>query len=325
MPTLKRCFLLLIVLFFSLTLWPNPAQAMVKLSDQFVAGEACEALQSIRRGTNPGNVKLIPQATYPVIGKNRDEASHYLLRIDGVEPSTRWVAVQCGKLLGSSAPETKEYLLALSWQPSFCETRPLKSECKSQTQQRFDATNLVLHGLWPQPRNNIYCNVSNNIERLDRDKRWSELPQIDLSEETRNALAIKMPGVASDLHLHEWYKHGTCYSDSPEEYFQESIELLDQVNNSVVRDLFASNIGGFLSSSEIRDQFDEAFSDGAGDKVMVKCRRDIDEDRENMVTELWVNLSGEIQLDTPIENLLQTARTASAGCNLGEVDPAGFN
>jgi ribonuclease T2 len=274
---------------------------------------------------------LVPQQTYPVLGKNRDNASHYLLSIEGAEPSNRWVSVQCGQLLGSSAPASpvnpisQDYLLALSWQPSFCETRPNKSECESQTAQRFDATNLALHGLWPQPRQNIYCNVSRDLERLDKENRWSELPPIELSEETSNELAIKMPGFASGLHLHEWYKHGTCYNSSPEEYYQESIALLDQVNNSSVRDLFAENIGNFLSSTEIRDQFDESFNEGAGSKVQVQCKRDIDEEQDNMVVELQINLKGNIQLDTSIANLLEAGRTVPSGCALGEIDPAGFD
>jgi len=327
MSRLQKCLLLAISLCFCLALWSRPAYAFITLDEQFVAGEACEALQSIRSGTNPGNIRLTPQESYPVIGKNRDNASHYLLRIEGAEPLQRWVSVQCGQLLGSStpAPVNQAYLLALSWQPSFCETKPSKPECQSQTEQRFDATNLVLHGLWPQPSQNIYCNVSDEIKRLDKDKRWSQLPPINLSAETRNALAVKMPGFASDLHLHEWYKHGTCYSDSPEEYFQESIALLDQVNNSSVRELFVRNIGNSVSSNEIRNQFDVAFNNGAGSKVQVQCQRDIDEAQNNMVVELQVNLKGNIQPDTPIEGLLQSGKTVPAGCTLGEIDPAGFN
>ncbi|NES18684.1 MAG: ribonuclease T [Symploca sp. SIO3E6] len=330
MSILKKCLLLTIALCSCFALWSKPAYAFITLNDQFVAEEACEALQSIRKGTNPGNIQLTPQETYPVVGKNRDDASHYLLRIEGAEPLQRWVRVQCGQLLGAAAPPklipfNQDYLLAASWQPSFCETRPSKTECRSQTAERFDATNLVLHGLWPQPRSNVYCNVSQDIINLDKDRRWSELPPIDLSEATRQELGIKMPGLASDLHLHEWYKHGTCYSDSPEEYYQESIALLDQVNDSLVRELFASNIGNFLSSDEIRDQFDQSFGDGAGSKVQVKCKRDIDEERNNMVVELFINLEGNIELDTPIESLLEEGKVVSAGCPRGEIDPAGFN
>ena len=48
------------------------------------------------------------------------------------------------------------------------------------------------------------------------------MPSLELSTDTRNELQIKMPGYASGLHLHEWYKHGTCYRETPEEYYQES-------------------------------------------------------------------------------------------------------
>jgi len=49
-----------------------------------------------------------------------------------------------------------EYVLAVSWQPAFCETRPRLPECRSQTADRFDATNFTLHGLWPRPRSRAY-------------------------------------------------------------------------------------------------------------------------------------------------------------------------
>lgn len=325
MPSLKNCLLFLLSVCLCLTLWSRTSYAVITLDDQFIAGEACEALQSIRRETNPGNIRLTQQQTYPVVGKNREDASHYLLRIEGAEPPTRWVPVQCGQLVGATNPVDQDYLLALSWQPSFCETKPDKPECQSQTAQRFDATNLALHGLWPQPRNNIYCHVSSNLIFLDQDRRWSELPPIELSVETRDALAIKMPGFASNLHLHEWYKHGTCYSNSPEEYFQESIALLDQVNNSSVRDLFVSNIGNDLSASEIRNQFNQSFNPGAGNKVQIQCVKDIDQDRDTMVVELQINLKGDIQLDTAIATLLEAGQSVSPGCARGEIDPAGLN
>lgn len=328
MAALKKFLLFAISLGFCLTLLPQTADALISLNDRFVPREACEAVSSIRQGTNPGNIRLTPQQTYSVIGKNRENASHYLLRIEEAAPSTRWVPVQCGELLDSSTPVdpvNPDYLLALSWQPSFCETKPDKPECQSQTAQRFDATHLVLHGLWPQPKQNIYCNVSRELKYLDQENRWSELPPINLSEETSTALADKMPGFASNLHLHEWYKHGTCYSDSPEEYYQESIALLDQVNNSSIQDLFASNIGNFLSSTEIRDRFDQAFNPGAGSKVQVQCKRDINEDRNNMVVELQINLKGDIQSDTSMAELLEAGQRVASGCSLGEIDPAGFN
>lgn len=216
-------------------------------------------------------------------------------------------------------------LLAISWQPAFCETHQDKTECQTQSEARFDASNFTLHGLWPQPRTKAYCGVSDRLERLDRAKKWSELPPINLSTELYNELAIKMPGVASDLHLHEWYKHGTCYSDTPQEYYRESLDLLDQVNASVVRDLFVENIDQNITSNEIRDKFDRSFSGNAGDRVAISCTRDIEPTRREMIVELKLNFQGEIESDTLMADLLKNGKLVSSGCPRGEVDRVGLN
>jgi len=60
-PSLKNCLLFLLSVCLCLTLWSRTSYAVITLDDQFIAGEACEALQSIRRETNPGNIRLTPQ------------------------------------------------------------------------------------------------------------------------------------------------------------------------------------------------------------------------------------------------------------------------
>ena len=47
----------------------------------------------------------------------------------------------------------------------------------------------MLHGLWPQPRNNVYCNVDNELKYADKAKRWRDLPCLALDEEVEEALA----------------------------------------------------------------------------------------------------------------------------------------
>ena len=326
----QRFFLLTIVLFFSLTLWTNSARASINFNAQFKANQACEAFESIRRETNPGKIRLIPDTIYPVTAKNKEEATHYYLRIDGADPSARWVKSDCGELLGTPiigepSSQTFDYLLAISWQPAFCETHQDKTECQTQTEARFDASNFTLHGLWPQPRNNVYCGVSNEIKRLDDSGKWSDLPPIDLSDPLKSELAIKMPGVASDLHLHEWYKHGTCYQATPEEYYKESLVLLDQVNNSVVRNLFVDNIDQNINNSDIKGKFNEAFSNEAGDRVFVECIRDDEPTNRNMIVELKLNLKGIIESDTLIADLFKNGKTVSQSCPIGQVDRAGFD
>ncbi|MEA5535471.1 ribonuclease T2 family protein [Crocosphaera sp. XPORK-15E] len=333
MKILKTGLFLITIIVFYITLWISPASASVKLDGKFTAQESCAALQSIRKGTNPGNIFIKPQETYQVLAKNKDDASHYQIKIDGVEPSLRWVAIDCGTLADAPLPDdnstnngssNKDYLLALSWQPAFCETRPNKPECLTKDTDTFEATHFVLHGLWPQPNGNFYCGVSRDIKKLDKPETWDKMPPIKLSEKTWDELKIKMPGVASSLHLHEWYKHGTCYSESPEEYFQESLALLDQVNNSEVRDLFVSNLGKELNTFEIRKPFDVKFGTGSGTKVDVKCGKDQDESQQ-VITEVWINLKGEIERNTSIKDLLEKSPSTFPSNCRGEIDPAPVN
>jgi ribonuclease T2 len=79
-----------------MTVAPGPAQ--IRLDGHLIAREACPALQSIRRGTNPGGVQTEAGRTYELIGNNREDASHYQIRIeDAPAPRERWVAVACGE------------------------------------------------------------------------------------------------------------------------------------------------------------------------------------------------------------------------------------
>ena len=68
-----------------------PAAAQIAMTGDFKAAKACPALQSIRKGTNPGDVMLEPGHSYSLIGKNKPDATHYLVAIDGAEPRERWV------------------------------------------------------------------------------------------------------------------------------------------------------------------------------------------------------------------------------------------
>ncbi|MEM9244935.1 MAG: ribonuclease T [Cyanobacteria bacterium P01_F01_bin.153] len=292
------------------------------LTGTFTADTTCPALSSIRRQRNPGNINITPGTTYPLLGKNKQDATHYQIRIEDASPSSRWVSVSCGQISEGNPGETtpiansdQDYVFAASWQPSFCETRPNKPECTSQTSDRFDATSFSIHGLWPRP---VYCNVPQRIEQLDKAKRWSQLPELELSPALRQELAIKMPGYQSYLHRHEWYKHGTCYSETPEEYYQETILLLDQLNASEVRTLLAQNLERNITNRQINNAFDTSF--GVTGKVNVSCKR---VNQEDLINELKINLRGDIDLGSDMAELLAAApNVRNAGCRVGQVDSA---
>jgi len=315
------------------------AHADVKLSGTFVADAACPATQAIKNGKNPGNVSTDAGKGYELLAGNKDMPTHYLILVPGADPERRWVKVSCGHLSGSNAAVVPvapggqgkqvasgkpEYVFALSWQPAFCETKSNKPECKAQNPNEFDATNFTLHGLWPQPNGNFYCQASASDKANDNPAHWQDLPPVNLDADTRAELDKVMPGTASKLERHEWIKHGTCYGKSQQEYFSDALHLMREVNASPVRDLFVKNIGGKLTADQIRGAFDQAFGAGAGDRVRVSCVIDPSNGRR-LIGELTLGLAGPIGPSSSLKDLLlASVPTNKAGCPTGTVDPIGF-
>src|SRR6202008_1275559 len=103
-----------------------------------------------------------PGRSYDALAQNAQTATHYRIRIEGAAPPERWVATDCGTFAGTvaaggsgaggAARKRVEAVLALSWEPSFCESHAAKPECAGETAESFEAAHFALHGLWPQPR-----------------------------------------------------------------------------------------------------------------------------------------------------------------------------
>lgn len=219
------------------------------------------------------------------------------------------------------AQQRTQLVLAISWQPAFCETRPDRPECESQTADRFDAGNFALHGLWPQPRSRDYCGVDAALVQADEYGDWDLLPEPDISDALREELAVLMPGTQSGLDRHEWIKHGTCYDVDAEAYFGDSLDLLDAVNESAVGDLFAASIGQRLTQRQVREAFDDAFGFGAGDRVRLSC---VTDGNRRLIDELTIGLTGQPQGPDSFDNLILAARPTDGGCDGGIVDRVGL-
>jgi len=327
---------------------PSAAQ-QVRLEGYFIALANCEANQKKDSG-NPGNIRLEIRRAYDVIGRNSTPGTHYQIKVpDAPITQARWVPMSCGAYAPKNslvispdqgqAPSTQptstearglaqdsiEYVLAASWQPSFCATAKGrdKKECRSQTPDRFDATHFALHGLWPDDLDDTaifpcYCGRGGPVSckgSQDRDT------QIRLSPEVMNDLKVAMPGVQSGLHLHEWPKHGACYErdksgpdagSDPDEYFTEAMAALKALNASSVRQLFAEHIGQTLTRDQIRSAFDDAFGSGAGERVLIRCTK---VGGENLIAELWINLKGNITAPADLDTLIQAAPPTSDSTN----------
>lgn len=226
------------------------------------------------------------------------------------------------------AAGAKDYVLALSWQPAFCETHRDKLECLTQTSTRFDAKALVLHGLWPQPKEAVYCDVDSNVKAQDKAGKWDKLPASTLSASSWAVLQKVMPGTQSHLNRHEWIKHGTCSGMSQERYFKTSAQLLALVNRSSVRTLLKSRLGTLVMRKDIVAAFDKAFGAGAGKRVVFKCQK---VGARWVLTEMRLHLSGalgnSLSGKADLGRLLLAAEPVSPGraeCGVMTIDPVGY-
>ena len=333
------------------------ARAEGAAGDRFTASQICPAFQSFRKGTNPGDVSIAPGTVYELIGVNGNDPTHYRIRTPGAEPPERWVALECGSagieavattpskpgttaaagadprgagaladaLSGSPSAPTRSsgqkspagsYVLAASWHAAFCEGRSRSRDCRSGGME----DGLKLHGLWPQTRGTEYCGVSRGDIATDQGGRWRDLPQPDITMATEKRLAEAMPGVVAGLHKHEWIKHGTCYGGDAEEYFADSLALVEKLNASAVGALFRKNRGRELTNDQIRAAFDDAFGRGAGKRVLVDCN---DDEGRAIINELRINLKGRITPESDLKDLIGSASGAPRGCPSGIVDRSG--
>ena len=300
-----------------------PASAQTRLTGTFTAAQACPALQSIKKATNPGNVTLAVGTAYKLIGGNKEPATYYWIVVPGASPDFRWVPVECGKADGVTVappPAKTDFVLAISWEPAFCEAMPSKAECKAETATSYDATHFSLHGLWPQPRSKAYCGVSDTDKASDKAHSWTALPAVDVTPATRTALDKEMPGTKSALERHEWIEHGTCAGVSQEVFFTRATLFADTIANSAVGALFGSHIGQRLEGSDIRKAFDTAFGAGAGDRVRISCET---HNGRGLLSEITIGLSGDVMHDGSIGELIAAAGKTSPGCAGGIVDAVG--
>ncbi len=303
--------------------------------------KSCATYNNMKHTKNSHHVMLDMEKKYTILDQHKGQ---YLILVKGEQPAQRWVNENCFHMekevhnsldryieasnkKKDSKANTKKYenskisqgnLLALSWHNAFCETHRYKKECKRNVFSLFRSkhaeSHFILHGLWPQPANRAYCRVEQKYITMDKYKHWNKLPEPKLSKETFEHLKKYMPGVVSNLHKHEWIKHGTCYGTGAERYFKKAISLLEQFQQTEVSDFFEKNMGKRVTLKQIRQHFDQSFGTGAGKRVEMRCHK-------GLVTELWLHLGGE---SDKLGIALLNGKEVYSRCNRGMIDKAGF-
>ena len=311
----------------------NPAFALYKVDGDFIVN-SCEAYTNIKKKSEP--VTLEPGKVYQVFGLNKKSGNYFSIKVG---KQSKWINKNCGQFnpsgqssydgkgsyenisltegnkTGANCPTqgcAKKYVLAISWQPSFCQTKQYKPECISQTTDRYDANNFTLHGLWPDKF--TYCGVSDQQINDDKQGEWDDLPGLNLDEETTSELATVMPGVRSYVDRHEWIKHGTCDGRDEDAYYDISVDLLNEVNASELQDLFTENIGKRITRSQIETAFDNSFGKGAAQSVKIRCK-------SGLISELQIKMLRPLVGEKLADVLIPTS---GSSCSSGIVDPAGF-
>lgn len=192
----------------------------------------------------------------------------------------------------STPAQAMDYVLALSWQPAFCDSRPQKTECANQTPERFDATNFILHGLWPQPQSNSYCHVPQRDISNDKNSNWDDLPPVRLSEAVAKELATYMPGVQSHLDRHEWTKHGTCARRAPDDYFTLGMSLVKTMDKGATAALVRANIGNTVERQALCDAMIQDFGPDVVNSAQFKIGTVGKKNNQRfMLNEIWIYLT----------------------------------
>jgi ribonuclease T2 len=214
---------------------------------------------------------------------------------------------------------TRSSWFVVTWGPTLCQVEPSNLGCASGHVGDMGQT-MVLHGLWPQPSTNQYCGVPKEVADRSRKIHGSDIPPVELSEDVRNNLRPIMSDVAV-MAPHEWYAHGTCAGVTPDEYFGDATKLTDQAR-SILDPVFREAEGKHLTLSAVRNKFDAAFGEGAGERVGLSCRNVTGEG--SVIYEVQMSLPPVVDLNTTddaasLGDLLLKGPPISPECRHGRV------
>lgn len=307
-----------------------------------IATQTCEAYVSKNKRTNPDDTRLVVNQSYPVFEVNKaDNPSWYRVRVANANPAERWVAKHCGtvnvQVGDGGGPDgdnnggednacrtpglEDSYVLALSWQPAFCETHRDKPECRIEDKKSYQARNFTLHGLWPNKKScGTHYGYCGEVQNKPGD--FCDYPMLPLFTETRQALEEVMPSAlaGSCLQRHEWFKHGTCQTGwSMDEYYEVAVDLTRQFNESGIAYFISRNIGNTVTEEAFISKVECVHGAGTHQRLELKCR-------DGNLVDVYISLPADITQGVSLGELMGQGESRFKS-NCGgrfSVDPIGF-
>jgi ribonuclease T2 len=298
------------------------AYASERASGSFTAIRACDAYKSFKNGTNPGLVKTRPGAKYDIVEVNNKNWDWVRVEIPEAAEPLRWVSRECGTAditspIDTPAPsgacnvknQHDSYVLAMSWQPGFCEHFPYKGkkpECDALGKSEIQISHLTLHGLWP---NKKQCGISyGNCGG----------PDLNLEEDTVSKIATWMPNFMYETKFgaYEWKKHGTCQSLEDDQYFLTAVDAVQLVNESAVGTYIREHLGRSFSAKKFVEHVKSKHGEQFAKKIMLVCSKG------RYLHEVQVKLPLNFRVDAGIEAFIAGADPFTAStdrCNSDDI------
>lgn len=293
-------------------IFPLLSFSSVSVHGNFEAQKYCPAYISKNKKNNPDGLRVVPSQHYTIREINRPINPDWLrIELSNAEHSLRWVNTECGNYYFNAYGKTScdqspgladSYVLALSWQPGFCQTYGYevgKPECLKLPANSYQATHLVLHGLWPSQQ---ICGENYGFCGVYAQKHHCDYPAINLNKEVSQALRQFMPSyaVGSCLERHEWNKHGSCQILSSDAYFSLAIRLNREVNQTSLGQFLHNHVGERVKREQLRIKVRESFGENAAHKVYLGCKN-------GMLVDIFIQLPALIPQTDSLQALIKKA------------------
>ncbi|MGF1687384.1 ribonuclease [Photobacterium japonica] len=322
MHTLIRIFILSLSYFIA-----SPTLASVKVDGHFTATDTCPVYQSIKKKSNPGSHHTKIGTKYQTLFLNKVDGDWVQIRVPDAIPNTRWVNTRCGNAAftpvnsgkknahngtsgaasGTDSSNKKQcitkglhdsYVLAVSWQPGFCEhsnSKTKKPECVAMAKGQRTIHNMTLHGLWPNKR---ACGIKYG--------HCAPNNKMSLSPSTISTIAPWMPNFyyEKDFGAYQWKKHGTCQTREDDAYFLLAAGLVKQVDSSPIGEYIKAHMGDSVTVVDFQRTLTKQLGREATQRIQLSCLK------KRYLQEVRINLSNDFERYSSLQEKLTTGPTA---------------